>query len=110
MVGGERWVRMGWKMGRMCLDGVEMVEEEVEVEGLRLRRKGVFCEVEVFLDGFCGGGGSVGKVRGVWRRVVVVDMVVEWWWGLGRRVGGVSGESGDVDWWKRRRKRRGIRW
>lgn len=109
MVGGERWVRMGRRMGRMCLDEVEREEEE-EVEGLRLRRKGVSREVEASLDGSCGGGGSVGKARGVRRRVVVVDTAVERRWGLGRRVGGVSGESGDVDRRKRRRKRRGTRW
>lgn len=78
MVGGERWVRMGRRMGRMCLDEVE--REEVEVEGLRLRRKGVSREVEASLDGSCGGGGSVGKARGVRRRVVVVDTVVERRW------------------------------
>lgn len=78
MVGGERWVRMGLKRGRMCSNEVETAEEEVE--GLRLRRKGVSREVEASLDGSCSGGGSVGKARGVRRRVVVVDTVVERRW------------------------------
>lgn len=78
MVGGERWVRMGLKRGRMCSNEVETAEEEVE--GLRLRRKGVSREVEASLDGSCGGGGSVGKARGVRRRTVLVDTVVERRW------------------------------